>query len=310
MWRSTLKVAWWMRALRAVGAFVIGAGLVGTAVAATIPEAEVNDSFSQAQIIPAGVTGVAGALDDVTPSPDYTFTDSLEGNSDADYFDITGVSPNVEFVAWTDNSASGVDTVLGWFDHGGTVLGTDDDSSPVGDGLASALAGYADSYGEIHIGVTGFPDFFDGNPHDETGEYTLNVAVGKSTWADVDYYAFVDLPPGGRFVAETFPRNQSDIDTMLGLFDAAGDMVDFNDDWTGLFSRLEGVVPANGTLWLAVTGYPDWDFRGWHSEGGDYLLTVTVQPVPEPSTLVLLGTGLAGAWFGRRRGRCRPYPRP
>lgn len=41
-------------------------------------------------------------------------------------------------------------------------------------------------------------------------------------------------------------------------------------------SRLDGIVPSNGQLTFAVTGYDDFDFLGAHGQQADYALELTI----------------------------------
>jgi hypothetical protein len=244
------------------------------------------------------------------------------------------------------------DTTLGVFNEFGAKLADDDDSSIIGDGMASGLYQMPiNADGSIRIGVSGYEDFdFDGQidrsggrPHKQSGDYDLYIdvrdAAGDLTgdkfffesvlaagavdrfapdtsslspqaasfdvYIDnvspfipgldpVDFISFTGLVPGDRFEAEII---SGDFDTVLGWFDAAGALIDFDDDINRdtLLSRLSGVVPAEGELIFAISGFPDagedrLPFDGRHGEIGDYQLALNMNP--EPATLMFLAFGL------------------
>ena len=86
--------------------------------------------------------------------------------------------------ALTLNDPAFPDTLLGIRNGFGTVYLTDDDSSPLGDGHASAAASVPTNSGTIDFSITGFGDnTFDGF-HSEQGQYKVYV----------DVYDFFDDP--------------------------------------------------------------------------------------------------------------------
>ncbi|MEO0531754.1 MAG: hypothetical protein AAF266_14435, partial [Planctomycetota bacterium] len=119
------------------------------------------------------------------------------------------------------------DLTLGAFDEFGGLIATDDDSSPLGNGLASALFGIpVNDDGSIDLAVSGFPDFdFDGIsdgdafPHTEVGDYDLFVDVFDASGAPIDFFdAFETLDVGE---VDTF--SFSDPAYIGGTFDVTTD---------------------------------------------------------------------------------------
>lgn len=260
-----------------------------------------NNTFADREIVPASTTHVLGGLrlGDMLEDTDYSFSGTLEPDS-VDTYEVPGLSAGTPFFAWTDNSNSDVDTVLGVFDDD-ALLVFDDDSSPVGSGLASGIGGTVNSDGTIRLSVTGFPDYdFDGMadpPPDfgfdpgiptpdfpgESGAYDIQIQLGVNSISNADIetadYTFTqelvpgevnvltleDLPPSEPFIV-WIDNVASGVDTILGMFDENGNLVDFNDDGSpfgnGLGSAITGFVNADGTLDLRVTGFPDFNFDG------------------------------------------------
>lgn len=103
-------------------------------------------------------------------------------------------------------------------------------------------------------------------------------------------------------------------DSQLFLFNSTGKLLAENDDilsWFDFRSRINFTLPANDTYYIGVTSYdndPNLDGNNiiinWQDDGGDnftYTLNVSgVTPVPEPSTLLLFGSGLFGVLLKKR----------
>ena len=104
-------------------------------------------------------------------------------------------------------------------------------------------------------------------PFDSRDRFSV-VAPG-----DVDYFTFD--APGERFLLiETLPGNS--LDTVVGLFDLrTGELVASDDDGgTGVLSRVLYRVTEPGGYAVAVSTYPDLEFRGAGSESGRYVLSI------------------------------------
>ena len=81
----------------------------------------------------------------------------------------------------------------------------------------------------------------------------LNAAIGP-TATDTDIFA-VDLTAGTTVVADVETTASGAPDTIMGLYDAAGTLVAFNDDYTGRESRVSYTAAQSGTFYVVVASW-------------------------------------------------------
>lgn len=120
-------------------------------------------------------------------------------------------------------------------------------------------------------------------PSSVVGE--LSPRIDPEQPGDVDFYLFeagegMRLRAGLRGAAAP-PLTLGD--PFLGLFDADCNLIDFNDDYLDLSSRLEFDVPSGGVFILAASGCCDAGFNGDHFQEGTYRLRISVPPEPVPA---------------------------
>ncbi|QDU72077.1 hypothetical protein [Mucisphaera calidilacus] len=235
------------------------------------------------------------------------FTPPLPG-PDADDDDIAGTG-------FASVGFTGADLTLGLGDGTGDpstgLLDTDDDGSPLGNGVASAIAGTVNPDGSIEVFVSGYPDGLDGTDetppfdgsayddgngnfsgHGEEGDYLMYIIFdvadpyeavdfeyflpAQELTPDVDFYRWDNEPyaPGQMVRAYTYGYSESeysDLDLMMAVYDDAGNEIAFSDDGPfGVDPAVNLVVPIDGVFNIGITGYPDYDFLGDHSETGSY----------------------------------------
>lgn len=282
--------------------------------ALAIGETETNNSFLTRNVFAPGTFVVNGeltpAIDLTQLTPDFTFTDTLDDGAKVSSYSRSGLSLGTPFFAALDNSTNEIDTLLGLFDENDSLIAANDDDSPFGTGLASALGGQVNPDGSINIKVTGVGDENFTGLHDEVGRFDLNIYLGFDRIADVDFFSFTGLTPGVQMTAKI---TSADFDTTLGLFDDNGILIDWDDDNDDsvvgdleVLSLLLATVPETGTLNFAVSGYPDLDFvAGSIFEFGQYQLTIT--QVPIPAAVWLFAGGLLGLIGLGNRNRLNSY---
>ncbi len=124
-----------------------------------------------------------------------------------------------------------------------TVLSSDDDSSPVGNGLASAIHGVVDTDGQINFLVSGLYDyFFVGVNAITTGDYALFVRLGQSDFSNFDPQVF-----DARFTG-SLPRGAAGL--AKGLFRLSG-----QTPGTPFIAWIDNTVGSGGPdTFLAILG--------------------------------------------------------
>lgn len=146
---------------------------------------------------------------------------------------------------------------------------------------------------------------------DVTGELSGDFGLFSLDPGDVDFIGINGLSIGDVITVTTTPLEDpllEDPDTILGLFNAMGDLLAFSDDapnddatFDGLGSLVRFVVDEAGQVFVGISGFGDTNFDGSHSEDGRYIVSITVfHDVPEPGLLALFG-GAAAVLALRRR---------
>ncbi len=178
------------------------------------------------------------------------------------------------------------------------------------DGSHTQSGAYAMTFGVVPAAPGG--DFADSANNGSAATADLlgisagQAAIARNTFdssgGDVDFYA-VSMQAGQVLTAMTAPMDDPNFlspDTILAVFDTDGTTQLLSDDDAGAHdpndgyfsdygSALRFVAPANGTYYLAITGYSDFNFSGDHTQVGDYGLLVGL--VPEPGSVALLAAG-------------------
>lgn len=125
------------------------------------------------------------------------------------------------------------------------------------------------------------------------------VGVFNLTSGDLDYVKIEGLVAGDVVNILTTPLLEpfDSPDTTLSFVDSTGFEIAFNDDLEdGLGSVLQVTVEEDGDFFALVQGFDEF-------EVGPYALTISIVPIPEPGTALLLGAGLLAVAGLRRRVR-------
>lgn len=279
---------------------------------------DVADSIPGASNLGLSASGGSSSVTDPIGNGVY-------GNADVDLFRLTAFGGStLSLETSLPVGGASMDTVLRVFDPSGNQVALDNDGGVAGYSRITNLI--LNSTGTYYVGVSGYGNVAynpyvpgSGTPG-STGNYalaaTLSVPdvgdtlatayttglsgnggfthgnpIGNGPFAglDVDLYQFVGAA-AGTVTLETFPTGfGANMDTILRLFDSAGNQLLVDDDsGGGLYSLINYSLTSTGTYYVGVSGYANFGYdptlggSGTSQTLGTYGLQITLTGgVPE-----------------------------
>jgi len=137
-----------------------------------------------------------------------------------------------------------------------------------------------------------------------SGFYSIDTELGDGLHEalDVDLFQFSATAGSTVSIETSIISGGVSVDTVLRLFDAAGNELALNDDSTGLYSLINYVIAETGTYYVGVSGFPNLQYSpsisgsGIPGSEGDYRLSITLsEPAVDNAPLVGVDFGVAGS---------------
>jgi len=253
---------------------------------------EPNDDTASATPVTAGTT--------------YKGIIYSDTGSDVDVYALTATTGD-EFVINTESLSGQLDLALTVFDSAGNVVAQNDNNQDFTDDAWVSFTAPADgTYYILVEDLNGSSSPFNSYALDiaspvvaeqePNGSAAVNgtsisavdtanaqaVALGSAVSASIDPLGdddifAVTLTAGVTVEVDAETASSGVPDTMIAVYDSAGNQVAFNDDFTGRESRVEFTPDADGTYYILVTS---WDGDGPDGTTGHYDLTITQLDTP------------------------------
>ncbi|MEZ5695876.1 MAG: M10 family metallopeptidase C-terminal domain-containing protein [Sphingomonadaceae bacterium] len=249
-----------------------------------------------------------------TLTPGSAQTSAIDTAGDSDWFRIT-LTAGETYTFTTFLPGGGLpDSILTLRDSTGAIIASNDDANTAAGLYYSEITFTATTSGTYYLDVTGYQT--------STGEYYIsssrpvNDAVGgtaatagslaiggaAATGAidqngDRDWYA-VTLEAGQIYEFTTFATGSaSDADTTLTIRDASGNVLAWNDDSSGTYSRVRFQATSSATYYIDVGGWAD------SSSGAYELQAIVAPPLQEFTNDQIADQLLYGYWGGTAAAR-------
>jgi serralysin len=257
---------------------------------------------SPSSTIPGGITTTA------TISPGGSVASLIDTAGDSDWFRISLVAGQSYTFTVTLPPSGLRDSILTLRDANGVSIRSNDDVNVDENLLYSEIRFTATTTGTFFLDVTAFGS--------GTGNYilsssrpvadaaldsastTASLTVGGAAanasleqTGDRDWYR-VTLEAGETYEFITSSTGGAgDVDTTLTLRDASGNVLAFNDDSSGTYSRIRFVAETSGTFFLDVGGYAD-------SEAGTYRVSAAEAAPLAEFTIDQIADQLTNGFWG------------
>lgn len=250
--------------------------------------------------VPGGITSTA------TVAVGGYVTGAIDTSGDSDWYQVTVVAGQT-YTFSTMFSTGISDSILTLRDSTGALILQNDDANGTNGLYRSEITWTATSSGTFFLDVSGYQtstgSFYlsVSRPMTDsvaaststTGTITLGSSVNGTLDAtgDHDWYA-VQLTAGQTYLITTSATGgAADPDTALFLRDASGNLLAYNDDSAGTYSRIRFTATTTGTYYIDLGGWAD-------SESGAYRLTAEVAPPLALYSYDQIATQLTNTYWG------------
>lgn len=250
--------------------------------------------------VPGGITSTA------TVAVGGYVSGSIDTAGDSDWYQVTVVAGQT-YTFSTMFTTGLSDSILTLRDATGALILQNDDANGTNNLLRSEITWTATSSGTFFLDVSGYQSgtgtFYlsVSRPQADsvadsistTGTISLGSTVNGTLDAtgDHDWYA-VTLTAGQTYLITTSATGGAgDPDTALFLRSSTGQLLAYNDDSAGTYSRIRFTATTTGTYYIDVGGWAD-------SESGAYRMTADVAPPLALYTYDQIATQLTNTYWG------------